>query len=86
MGKAHPKKPKKFKKREGYRKFIAYTHMRTVTGLPVFDSKGKRIKGRKSISEVTPTRRKEKVVEIAGKKHRPVLTDKRGLPKGDSKK
>lgn len=63
----HPKKPKKFKSKGAYQKFLAFIHMRTP--------KGTRADQKKSISEVTPKRHKEKTVIIRGKKHKPKLSD-----------
>ena len=58
---------KKFKSKKSYGKFLAYVHMRTPTG--------KLAKTKtQTISAKTPTRKKEKVVRIAGKIHRPKLT------------
>lgn len=66
----HPKKTKRFESEESYRKFNAYTHMRTLTG--------KRAKSpSQSISGRTPRSHKEKVVIVAGKKRKPQLTRKR---------
>jgi len=64
---AHPKRPKRFKSWKSYRKFLAYIHMRTPSG---------KIAKRKcdTISARTPKRRKEKVVIIAGKRHRPKIS------------
>ena len=64
---AHPKKTKEFRSKETYRKFLAYTHMRTPTG-----KKAK--KPSETISGTTPKHRKEKVVKIAGKRHKVQLT------------
>jgi len=58
---------KKYRSKEAYRKFLAYIHMRTPSG--------KKAKTKKqTISARTPTRRKEKVVKVAGKVHRPRLS------------
>ena len=51
-----------FKSKESYRKWLAYGHMRTKTGLEV---SGKR--GRKSLFETTPGHTK---ISIKGKKHK----------------
>ena len=65
--KIHPKSPKKFKSKESYRRFLAYTHIRTPSG--------KRAKSlSQTISAKTPTRRKEGKVFIAGKPHYPKMT------------
>ncbi len=67
MGKSHPKKVKNFKSKESYRKFNAYTHMRTRSG--------KRAKApSQSISAKTPRRHKEKTVRIAGHLHKPKIS------------
>ena len=63
----HPKKTKEFKSEESYRKFLAYTHIRTPTG-----EKAK--KPSQTISAKTPKHRKEKVVKIAGKRHKVELS------------
>jgi len=59
-------KIKRFRSKESYRKFLAYIHMRTPNG--------KRAK-RKSdtISARTPKRKKEKVIRIGNKLHRPKI-------------
>jgi len=63
----HPRKPKRYKSKEKYRKFLAYIHMRTPTG--------KKAKTKKeTISARTPKSHKEKTVIIAGKKHHPKLS------------
>lgn len=65
--KVHPKKTKRFKSKESYRKFRAYTHIRTSTG---------KVAKRKSdtISARTPRHRKEKTIIVAGKRHKPKLS------------
>jgi len=64
---AHPKKPKHFKNKESYRKFLAYIHMRTPSG--------KRARRKcDTISARTPKRHKEKVVIVAGKRHHPKIS------------
>lgn len=62
----HPRKPKRFKSKRSYQKFLAYIHMRTKSG---------KLAKRKcdTISARTPRRRKEKVVIIAGRRHKPKL-------------
>ena len=55
-------KARKFRSAEAYRKYLAYGHMRTKTGL--MTSKGK---GRKSLFEATPGHQK---IMIAGRKHK----------------
>ena len=64
---AHPKKIKEYRSKEAYRKFLAYTHIRTPTG-----KKAK--KPSETISAKTPKHRKEKVVKIAGKRHKVELS------------
>ena len=70
-------KPTRFKSKESYRKFRAYQHMRTPTGLLV-----RAKEGRRSISEQTPIERKERVVVVAGKRHKVELS----IPSGDARK
>lgn len=66
-GRAHPKRPKRFKSRESYRRFLAYIHMRTPSG--------KRAKhSGQTISARTPKHRKEKIVIVGGRRHRPKLS------------
>lgn len=65
--KAHPKKTKRFKSAESYRKFRAYTHIRTPTG-KIATSKSQ------TISAKTPRHRKEKTVIVEGKRHKPKLS------------
>ncbi len=67
--KVHSKKPKNFKSKESYRKFLAYTHMRTPSG--------KRAKTpSQSISGRTPRSHKEKIVHVGGKRRKPKLSRK----------
>ena len=64
---SHPKKPKRFKSKESYRKFRAYTHLRTP--------KGKLAKKKsQTISAKTPRARKEKTIIVAGKRHKPEIS------------
>jgi hypothetical protein len=68
LGKGKP--VKKFTSKEAYRKFLAYTHIRTPSG--------KRAKSHsQSISGRTPTARKEKTVKVAGRLHTPRLSPSR---------
>jgi len=61
---------KHYKSAESYRKFRAYTHMRTPTG--------KMARSRsQTISAKTPISRKERVIKVAGRTHRPKLTTRR---------
>lgn len=61
------KKLKQYKSKEAYRKFLAYTHMRTPTG-KIAKTKAQ------TISAKTPRRLKEKKIRIAGKLHKPKIS------------
>lgn len=66
MVKMGRKKIKQYKSKRSYRKFLAYIHIRTPSG-----RKAKHPS--QTISAKTPLSRKEKVVKVGGKIHRPVL-------------
>lgn len=58
------RKVKRYKSRESYRRFLAYIHTHTPSG--------KRARSKsQTIAARTPVRKKEKVVYVGGKRHKP---------------